>query len=148
MKTVYSIGFSEKSAEDFFKLLEDVKVTKIVDIRRNNKSQLAGFAKSKDLKYFLMKIANIKYEHILDLAPPDELLKKYQKDKNWNYYEIKFNGILTNKDLKTIFEKIIDKNEVVCLLCSENKPINCHRRLVLEYIKNNIQDIDIIHLVK
>lgn len=148
MKTIYSIGFTKKSAEDFFKLLRDAKVTKIIDLRRNNKSQLAGFAKEEDLKYFLKFISNIKYEHILSLATPEELLKKYRKDNNWAYYEKEYEKILDNIDSKSGYEKILDKNEIICLLCSENEPKFCHRRLVLEYINKNVEKINIVHLTK
>lgn len=148
MKTIYSIGFSKKSAEEFFSLIKESKITKIIDIRRHNKSQLAGFSKGNDLKYFLRVICGAEYEHILSLAPSESLLNKYKKDFDWEYYQNKYNELLSNPNLKNSFEKILDNNNVICLLCSENEPDKCHRRLLLEYIKNNVEDIKIVHLVK
>lgn len=49
---IYTIGFTQTSAEQFFDRLIKAGVKKIVDARLNNRSQLAGFAKQEDLKYF------------------------------------------------------------------------------------------------
>lgn len=148
MKTIYSIGSSKKSAEEFFNLIKESNITKIIDIRRHNTSQLTGFSKRDDLKYFLKVICDAGYEHMLSLATPESLLNKYMKDHDWKYYEKEYNKMLRDPSLKQSFEKILEDNYVTCLLCSENKPDKCHRRLVLDYIKNNIKDIKIIHLIK
>lgn len=148
MKTIYSIGTSEKSAEEFFNLLKESNITKIIDIRRHNTSQLAGFSKKDDLRYFLKEICDAEYEHETSIATPETLLNKYKKDHDWGYYEKEFNKLLRDPSLKKTYDRILEDKHTICLLCSENKPDKCHRRLILEYIKNNIQDIEIIHLMK
>ncbi|GHT21227.1 hypothetical protein AGMMS4957_09700 [Bacteroidia bacterium] len=147
MIKLYTIGFTEKTAETFFKLLHKAGVKKILDIRINNVSQLAGFAKGKDLEYFAKAIVNTDYEHNIDLAPTKELLKNY-RDKNisWSQYEKEY---ISTLDKRQIIKKInFEKLDGTCLLCSEHKPDMCHRRLLAEYLKKNNKEIEIIHLIK
>lgn len=146
MIKLFTIGFTGKSAEKFFELLVDNKVEKIVDTRINNVSQLSGFAKGSDLKFFSNKIGNIRYEHKLDLAPTKELLSKYREKKlSWQNYEIEYLNLL---DTRKIAQKVnIDDLHQNCLLCSEHTPEKCHRRLLAEYLKHVRNDIEIIHLI-
>jgi len=141
---IFTIGFSQKSAEDFFKKLQENKVEKLIDIRLNNKSQLAGFANAKHLPYFL-KLHNIKYEYKPELAPSKDLLNNYKKKTiNWNEYIEIYNKLLIDRDiLKNI--NIDDFNNSV-LLCSEVTAEQCHRRLIAEYLKDNFDNIKIKHL--
>jgi uncharacterized protein (DUF488 family) len=53
IQNICTIGFSKKSLRKFIDLLEQGNVTRIVDTRLNNTSQLAGYAKKEDLKYVL-----------------------------------------------------------------------------------------------
>lgn len=147
MIKLYTIGFTGKSAENFFNLLTSNKVEKIVDTRINNVSQLSGFAKGSDLKFFSNKIASISYEHKIDLAPTKELLSKYREKKlSWQDYEIEYLNLL---DIRKIAQKVnIDELHQNCLLCSEHTPEKCHRRLLAEYLKHIRNDIEIIHLMK
>lgn len=147
MIKLYTIGFTGKSAEFFFNLLTSNKVEKIVDTRINNVSQLSGFAKGSDLKFFSNKIASISYEHKIDLAPTKELLSKYREKKlSWQDYEIEYLNLL---DIRKIAQKVnIDELHQNCLLCSEHTPEKCHRRLLAEYLKHVRNDIEIIHLIK
>ncbi len=147
MIKLYTIGFTGKSAEFFFNLLTSNKVKKIVDTRINNVSQLSGFAKGSDLKFFSNKIASISYEHKIDLAPTKELLSKYREKKlSWQDYEIEYLNLL---DIRKIAQKVnIDELHQNCLLCSEHTPEKCHRRLLAEYLKHVRNDIEIIHLIK
>jgi uncharacterized protein (DUF488 family) len=147
MIKLYTIGFTGKPAEKFFSLLKNAGVKKIVDTRINNVSQLAGFAKGSDLKFFAREIANISYEHDIDLAPTKELLAKYRnKELDWKQYEIEYLDLL---DSRKIAQKIdIEKLHEHCLLCSEHTPEKCHRRLLAEYLKNVKNEIEIIHLIK
>lgn len=147
MIKLFTIGFTEKSAEEFFGLLLSAGVKKILDTRLNNVSQLAGFAKGRDLKFFARKIANADYEHDKNLAPTKELLDKY-RDKNisWQEYEVEYTGILNRRN---ILKKInFDELDGCCILCSEHEPDMCHRRLLAEYLKKANDDIKIIHLVR
>jgi uncharacterized protein (DUF488 family) len=146
MVTLYTIGFTKKTLEDFSNLLKDNKITKLIDIRLNRNSQLSGFAKEKDLKYVLEKLLNIRYEIMEELAPTEELLKEYQKDKDWDKYEIGFKTIMNNRKIEKFKDKIIDNKERICFLCSESEPDKCHRRLISEFFKSLGKDVEIKHL--
>ena len=145
MIKLFTIGFAGKSAEEFFSLLHNNGVKKIVDTRINNVSQLAGFTKSPDLKFFARKLANIDYEHNIELAPIRELLTAYRNKKiSWVEYETKYLDLL---DQRKIAQKLnIADLDMNCLLCSEHSPEFCHRRLLAEYLQNINKDIRIIHL--
>ena len=147
MIKLFTIGFTGKPAEKFFSLLKNSGVKKIVDTRINNVSQLAGFAKGSDLRFFAKEIANISYEHNVDLAPTKELLAKYRnKELDWARYEHEYLNLL---DIRKIDKKIdIEALHENCLLCSEHTPEKCHRRLLAEYLKHKRNDIEIIHLIK
>jgi len=141
---IFTIGFSQKSAEGFFTLLKENEVKKLIDIRLNNKSQLAGFANVKHLPY-LLKIHGIEYEYKSIFAPTKELLDGYKKgDISWDEYEKIFNKILEDRK---VLEKINIKDfENAVLLCSEPTAEHCHRRLTVEYLQKNFENIEIKHL--
>ncbi|MBU1667802.1 DUF488 domain-containing protein [bacterium] len=141
---ISTIGFAQKSAEEFFTLLTDNGVKKLIDIRLNNKSQLAGFANAKHLPYFL-KLHNIGYEYKPELAPSKELLNGY-KDKsiNWEEYIKVYNKILIDRDI--IKNISINEWDNIVLLCSEPTAKQCHRRLMAEYLAQNFENIKIKHL--
>ncbi|GAB7016237.1 DUF488 domain-containing protein [Methanogenium cariaci] len=145
MMKLYTIGFTKKNARQFFELLMNNQVKTVCDVRLNNNSQLAGFTKSSDLPYFLEKIGNIKYVHWVRVAPEKELLKKWQKKEiSWRQYEEEYLTMLMRRNIQEmdIFEQL-DRG---CLLCSEPTAEQCHRRLLAEYLKNSIPDLEIIHL--
>lgn len=145
MIKIFTIGFTKKNAEQFFNLLKKNGVKKLIDIRLNNHSQLAGFTKGEDLKYFLKEIAGIEYVHDLDFAPTKKLLKKYQEQKiSWSEYEKEFNQILEArmKNRKTD----LNDYDLSCFLCSEPTAEKCHRRLVTEYLKGKNLNMEIVHL--
>jgi uncharacterized protein (DUF488 family) len=147
MIKLYTIGFTGKPAEKFFNLLTNSGVKKVVDTRINNVSQLAGFAKGSDLKFFVREIGNMDYEHNIDFAPTKELLSRYRDKKmSWAEYEIEYLNLL---DMRKVSQKTdIEKLHENCLLCSEHTPEKCHRRLLAEYLKQVRSDIEIIHLIK
>lgn len=147
MIKLFTIGFTGKSAEIFFNLLRNSGVKKIVDTRINNVSQLSGFAKGTDLKFFAAAIGHIHYEHNIDFAPTKELLSKYRdKQITWEQYELEYLNLL---DMRKIIQKInFDSLHENCFLCSEHTPEKCHRRLLAEYLKHVKTDIEIIHLIK
>jgi uncharacterized protein (DUF488 family) len=147
MIKLFTIGFTGKSAENFFNLLRNNDVKKIVDTRINNVSQLAGFAKAPDLKFFANAIGKMSYDHNIDFAPTKELLSGYRNKKiSWQEYEIEYLNLL---DMRNVAKKTnIDLLHENCLLCSEHTPEKCHRRLLAEYLKHVRNDIEIIHLVK
>jgi uncharacterized protein (DUF488 family) len=143
---LYTIGFTKKSAEDFFTKLQAAGIKRLIDVRLNNVSQLAGFAKKEDLRYFLKSICNIEYIHITDLAPTQDILDEYKKLKgDWPVYERKFLQLMAERKIENkIIKETLDRG---CLLCSEDKPHHCHRRLVAEYLSEKWSDIDIKHII-
>lgn len=142
---VFTIGFSKKSARQFFKILKQAGVKKIVDIRLNNVSQLAGFTKKDDLEFFLHAIAGIEYEHHPELAPTKEILDGYKKKKlSWPEYEEKFSRLMMERQIENSVR--LDELDHACLLCSEPKADKCHRRLVAQYLKAKWGNVEIRHL--
>ena len=142
---VLTIGFTKKSAERFFEELSKAGAKRIVDVRLKNVSQLSGFAKKNDLAYFLNRICHIDYRHVTTLAPTKDILDGYKKNGgSWDDYERKFLDLMAERRIE---EKL--KPELLqdaCLLCSEEKPHHCHRRLVAEYLKEHWGDVEIEHL--
>ncbi len=142
---VFTIGFTKKSAQKFFDLLRQSGAKRVVDIRLNNVSQLAGFTKKDDLAYFLKEICGIEYIHLPELAPTQKILDEYKKEKgNWASYETRFHALMKERRIEEAVSKELIADS--CLLCSEDKPQFCHRRLVAEYFKQQWDDVDIIHL--
>ncbi len=138
---IYTIGFTKKTAKEFFSILIDNHVEVLIDIRLNNSSQLAGFTKMNDLAYFLNAIGKINYIHYPDFAPTKEILKNYQNnDISWEQYKIDFEELLSQRNCMKDFSKKVRKFTSLCLLCSEEKPIQCHRSLVANYLKTHIKD--------
>ena len=145
MIKLYTIGFTGKSAQKFFELLEQNKVRKIIDTRISNNSQLSGFAKGRDLEFFANRICGISYEHELNFAPTKELLGKYRKKEiTWEEYTEEYVNLLETRNIRQMVE--IESLHECCLLCSEHSPQKCHRRLLAEYLQASNPDIQIIHL--
>lgn len=143
---VYTLGFTKKSAEAFFSTLRDSGARRVVDVRLNNVSQLAGFSKRDDLRYFLREICDLDYVHLPALAPTQELLSAYRKGGgDWPAYEREFLSLMRARRIEnTIPPDLIADG---CLLCSEDKPHHCHRRLVAEYLRDRWGDLEIVHLL-
>jgi len=142
MNKIYTIGFTKKSLEEFIARLKKVGVQRIVDVRLNSSSQLAGFAKSPDFEYILKQFG-IEYISVKDLAPEKELLEKYRKDKNWVEYEVGFKALMVARKVRDILNELQFDEKVSCLLCSEDKPEKCHRRLVAEMLD---EKFEVVHL--
>ncbi len=142
---IFTIGFTKKSAETFFTRLKNARVARLVDVRLNNVSQLAGFTKKDDLRYFTRAICNIEYVHLPELAPTADILDAYKKQKNgdWELYERRFLDLMRSRQIENTRRDILDGG---CLLCSEEKPLHCHRRLVAEYLKEHWGDVEIDHI--
>lgn len=143
---IYTIGFTKKSAEEFFTKLIEAKIRRLIDVRLNNTSQLAAFTKQEDLKYFLGRIGGIEYIHLPILAPTQEILDAYKKQKGeWIVYQELFLDLMKARKIeKEIPKTLFSKRSV--LLCSENEPDNCHRRLVAEYLQSKWKNVKINHL--
>ena len=147
MKNVklFTIGFTKKNAETFFEKLSKAGVEKVIDIRLHNVSQLAGFTKKDDLTYFLKKICNCDYLHKPQLAPTKEILDAYKnKEISWAEYEERFKVVLIQRKAQACLSP--SDLHMVCLLCSEPAPDQCHRRLVADYFRAHFKEIEVIHL--
>jgi uncharacterized protein (DUF488 family) len=142
---IFTIGFTKKSAETFFTRLQSAGVQRLVDVRLNNVSQLAGFAKKNDLAWFTKTICKIDYIHVPSLAPTQDILDAYKKHKgDWDLYERQFLSLMQSRRIEeTTPPELLDG---ACLLCSEEKPHHCHRRLVAEYLRERWGNIDIEHI--
>ena len=150
MTNIYTIGFTKKDAKTFFNLIRDNGITLVVDVRLNNTSQLAGFSKYPDIKYFLAKCSKCYYKSDKNFSPSETTLNDYKKKViDWNEYVKQFNETMDRRKIKDyIKEKYTDilGKETICFLCSEETPEYCHRRLIAE-IFAEIFDLNIIHLV-
>jgi len=142
---LFTIGFTKKTAETFFTRLSEAGVRRLVDIRLNNSSQLAGFAKKNDLEYFVRELCAADYVHLPELAPTQEILDAYKKRKgDWSAFEEQFLALIESRRIEaTAPRELLDGG---CLLCSEEKPDNCHRRLVAEYLAERWGDVEIVHI--
>ena len=142
---VFTIGFTKKTAAEFFEKLRSAGVKRVLDVRLNKVSQLAGFSKRDDLAYFLQKLLGVDYVETPLLAPTQELLDAYKKKKGgWEDYERDFLRLMEQRHI----EDNIDPNLLArgCLLCSEDTPHHCHRRLVVEYLQHHWGNLDIRHI--
>jgi uncharacterized protein (DUF488 family) len=143
---LFTVGFTKKSAERFFTLLKEAHVQRVIDVRLNNRSQLAGFSKATDLEYFLRAIGGMEYRHLSELAPTQEVLDTYKKRKgSWSEYEARFLELLRKRRVDQSLDRSLF--DMACLLCSEHEPLHCHRRLVAEYLKEKWGAVELRHLL-
>jgi uncharacterized protein (DUF488 family) len=144
---VYTIGFGGHSAPDFFRKLESAGIERLLDVRLNNVSQLAGFTKRSDLPFFLERLGGIEYRHELELAPTSEILGAYRAKRiAWPEYERAFLGLMAQRHVETSYPEQAFHSRTV-LLCSEPTAKHCHRRLILEYLReNSIPALEAVHL--
>jgi uncharacterized protein (DUF488 family) len=143
---IYTIGFTRKSAEQFFETLKQARIRRLIDVRLNNTSQLAGFTKRDDLEYFLRQICQAEYCHQPTLSPTKEMLDGYKnKELAWEEYESQFTVLLARGEVeKTLDRRLFEEPTV--LLCSEPTPEHCHRRLVAEYLAGKWAGARVVHL--
>ena len=144
---IFTIGFTQTTAEDFFGRLKAHRIERLLDVRLNNRSQLAGFAKRDDLAYFLRELVGATYEHAPLLAPSGEILDAYKKKKDmpWPEYEERFLRLMSDRRIEDELDPEDFKRRTV-LLCSEATPEHCHRRLIVEYLADRWQDLVAVHL--
>lgn len=144
---IFTIGFTRTTAEDFFDRLKSHGIERLLDVRLNNRSQLAGFAKRDDLAYFLRELVGADYEHAPLLAPTQDILDDFKKKKEmpWEEYEDRFLALMREREIESRIDRTGFSRRTV-LLCSEDTPEHCHRRLVAEYLRDHWTDVEIIHL--
>ena len=143
---ISTIGFTKKSAQKFFHLLRRSGAKRLIDVRLNNVSQLAGFAKRDDLAFFAKEICDVDYVHLPILAPTQEMLDTYKKQGgDWSDYEKRFLDLMSARKIEDRLSR--EQLSDGCLLCSEDKPHQCHRRLVAEYLRDQWGEVTIQHMV-
>ena len=151
---IFTIGFKGKSAKKFFTTLKTQGIQKLIDVRRKNASQLAGYTKGSDLKFFCEECFQIAYEHIPDFGPSEELLKEYktrlgkkkQDDAAWRLYVERFEDEVLSGNLIPSFDRAVEGFESVCFLCSEETAERCHRRLLAEHFKKHVPGVEVLHI--
>jgi uncharacterized protein (DUF488 family) len=144
---IYTIGFTKKSAQTFFEILRQNGVQRLVDIRLKPSGQLSGFAKKDDLPYFLDRLAGrCAYLHMPELAPSEEILNNYRVTKDWLLYVVQFQALMDQRGIPDTLERASFEKQASCLLCSEDNPRQCHRRLVAERLAAHWPGVEIIHL--
>ena len=146
MNTIlFTIGFTKKKAEEFFKLIKKNNIKCLIDIRLNNVSQLAAFAKRDDLKYFLKHLCNCEYKHMPEIAPTKEILDGYKKKQiSWDKYVVQYNTLIKKRKIESKLS--LSELDGSCFLCSEPTADMCHRRLAAEYLKKRYKELKIKHL--
>jgi uncharacterized protein (DUF488 family) len=143
---IYTIGFTQRTAAEFFGALKRAGIKCLIDVRLNNSSQLAGFTKKEDLPFFLKEICDAKYIHQPLLAPTQDILDAYKKKKgSWQDYEHRFLQLMTDRKVEEKISRSLFSSPTA-LLCSENTADHCHRRLVIEYLHSKWGDVKAVHL--
>ena len=143
---IYTIGFTKKTAAQFFDTIKEAGIKRVIDVRLNNSSQLAAFTKKDDLAYFLGGLGGIDYTHIPALAPTKDLLDGYKKQKgSWTIYQDHFIKLMKERKIQETLDRSLFTVPVV-LLCSEASAECCHRRLVAEYLRDHWGNVSITHL--
>jgi len=142
---IFTVGYAGKNACQFFTILKQAGIRKVIDVRLYNTSQLAGFTKKQDIEYFLQAIVGAEYISLPIMAPTKQLLNDYKKGQiSWQQYETQFKSIITQRQIeKHIMSQDMNMS---CFLCSETTADNCHRRLIAEYMAELWPNISIIHL--
>ncbi len=144
---LYTIGFTKKSAERFFTMLADNGITRVIDVRLHPDGQLAGFTKQNDLAFFLSRLLNCDYRHVISLAPTGDILSDYRRDDDWQRYVVRFEALMDERGIPQSIDSSLFDGAECCLLCSEPTPERCHRRLVAERLARFWPNTQVIHLV-
>ncbi|MFU8795989.1 MAG: DUF488 family protein [Dehalococcoidia bacterium] len=141
---IYTIGFTRKSAREFFGIVRSNSIRQVVDVRINV-SQLAGFAKRDDLKYFLTELCGTDYYHFEFLAPTKKMRDEYVLSKNWDVYAREYTELLARRNVLDELDRSFLDSET-CFLCSEASPDKCHRSLLTQYLQEHWEDVEVTHL--
>lgn len=145
-KVLCTIGFSQKNLRQFIHLLQSAGVTKVIDVRLHNTSQLAGYAKKDDLA-FILEAFGIGYAHVPELAPTEDLFEDFRKSRtDWEANERAFNQLMEERQSSKLWRSPVFDTNVPCLLCAEHTANHCHRRFVAEHFQRAYPDIEIRHL--
>lgn len=144
--TIYTIGFTRKSAERFFGLLGDAGIERLLDARAFPNSQLSGFARGADLPFLLRRLLGASYEHRAEFAPPSELVRAYRSDAlGWESYASQYVAVLAERRIEDRIARSFFERPTV-LLCSEPSAERCHRRLLVEYLSQRWRGVERVDL--
>src|SRR4051794_31927528 len=143
---ICTIGFAQKSAEQFFTTLRDAGVDLLVDIRLHPDGQLAGFARKVNLPYFLRELSGCGYVHLLELAPSEQIFNEIKKSGDRKTYNERFRRLMELRDIPNSLDRSIFEDHVTCLMCTEPKPKECHRSLVAQRLAEAWRDVEVVHL--
>lgn len=143
---IYTIGFTGKTAQRFFEVLDRNNLQRVIDIRLRPGGQLSGFAKGSDLVWFLDRLNSCGYLHLPELAPTKDILGDYRKDHDWNRYVSRFEALMDERGIPDTLDRTLFTERASCLLCSEPTPERCHRRLVAERLARAWSDVEVVHL--
>jgi uncharacterized protein YeaO (DUF488 family) len=146
MSSLLTIGTTRKSLRRFIELLREARADAVIDTRRNNTSQLAGFSKKEDLEFLLREGFRIGYEHRPELAPSEALLSVYLKDRDWDRYSMSFLDEMEARSMRPILRELIERYERPCLLCACDSEEHCHRRLLAEALQEERPGLEVRHL--
>ena len=146
MRTLFTIGTSKKSLRRFIELLREAEVDAVIDTRRNNTSQLAGFSKKEDLAFLLREGFRIGYEHRPELAPTEPLLAAFLKSKDWERYSMGFLDEMEAGGMREILADRLSRYRRPCLLCACDSEQRCHRRLLTEALQEARPGLEVRHL--
>jgi len=142
---LFTIGYTKKSAQQFFELLKKNQIKRVVDIRLNNKGVFAGFSKMGDIQYFCKILINADYIYKPEFAPTKDMLKRYRKKEiTWEDYEKEYDDLIEKRNIKESLK--INEYDYNCFLCSEHLPDKCHRKLLAEYFLKLNSNIEISHI--
>ena len=142
-----TIGFTQKTAQQFFRCLRDNGVQRLIDIRISPQGQLSAFARQEDLPYFLHELADrCEYVYLPILAPTKEILKEYRASGDWTRYVARFEALLDERNIPAALDRSIFESATGCLLCSEPTAEQCHRRLVVERLAGHWHGLEVVHL--
>src|SRR6266581_1820147 len=146
MTTLFTIGTTKKSLRRFIELLREAKVDAVIDTRRSNTSQLAGFAKKEDLAFLLTEGFRIRYEHRPELAPSEPLLAAFLKDRDWDRYSMGFMDEMEAGSMRPVLRALLERYQRPCLLCACDSERTCHRRLLAEAMAEERPGLEVLHL--
>ena len=142
---LYTIGFSRRTAPGFFGALRQAGIKRCLDVRISNTSQLAGFTKRSDLPFFLEELCGAEYRHEPLLAPTLDLMRGYRQGSGWPEYERAFLQLMIDRRVEDRLDRHLFDIPTV-LLCVEPTAQYCHRRLVVEYLRQRWGQMTVEHL--
>lgn len=142
---IYTVGFEQVPAKDFFETLRSSPAVRLIDARLNPNPEDGGYARGGDLAYLLGELCGMSYHHVPALAPTKQMVSEVlDRGGPWEAYEKSFLRLMRERCVEeTVKRDLLDDAVVMCL---ERSADQCHRRLVAEYLQRAWPDVIIHHL--